>query len=79
MDRDGTTDGYELDLTRSVADAVGIPVIASGGAGELAHLSAAISEGHADAVLCASIFHYGTYRVRDAKRHLSEAGIHVRM
>jgi cyclase len=79
MDRDGTTDGYELDLTRSVADAVGIPVIASGGAGELAHLSAAISEGHADAVLCASIFHYGTYRVRDAKRHLSEAGIPVRM
>jgi cyclase len=79
MDRDGTTDGYELDLTRSVADAVGIPVIASGGAGELAHLSAAISEGHADAVLCASIFHYGTYRVRDAKRHLSEAGIPVRL
>jgi cyclase len=79
MDRDGTNDGYELDLTRSVADAVGIPVIASGGAGELAHLSAAISEGHADAVLCASIFHYGTYRVRDAKRHLSEAGIPVRL
>ena len=64
MDRDGTTDGYELELTRAVADAVGIPVIASGGAGELRHLSEAINEGGADAVLCASIFHYGTYRVR---------------
>jgi cyclase len=79
MDRDGTTDGYELELTRSVADAVGIPVIASGGAGEFEHLSAAITDGHADAVLCASIFHYGTYRVRDAKRYLSEAGIPVRL
>jgi cyclase len=78
MDRDGTTDGYELDLTRAVADAVGVPVIASGGAGELEHLSSAINEGRADAVLCASIFHYGTYRVRDAKRHLREAGIPVR-
>ena len=79
MDRDGTTDGYELELTRAVADAVGIPVIASGGAGELEHLSEAITEGGADAVLCASIFHYGTYRVRDAKEHLSEAGIPVRL
>jgi imidazole glycerol-phosphate synthase subunit HisF len=79
MDRDGTTEGYELELTRGVADAVGIPVIASGGAGELEDLSAAITEGHADAVLCASIFHYGTYRVRDAKRHLAEAGIPVRL
>jgi cyclase len=79
MDRDGTTEGYELELTRRVADAVGIPVIASGGAGELEHLSAAITEGHADAVLCASIFHYGTYRVRDAKRHLDDAGIPVRL
>jgi cyclase len=78
MDRDGTTDGYELELTRAVADAVGVPVIASGGAGELEHLSSAITEGGADAVLCASIFHYGTYRVREAKRHLSEAGIPVR-
>ena len=78
MDRDGTTEGYELELTRAVADAVGIPVIASGGAGELGHLSAAIAEGRADAVLCASIFHYGTYRVRDAKRHLRDAGIPVR-
>jgi cyclase len=79
MDRDGTTDGYELDLTRAVADAVGIPVIASGGAGELRHLSEAITQGGADAVLCASIFHYGTYRVRDAKRHLRDAGIPVRL
>ena len=78
MDRDGTTDGYEIELTRAVADAVGVPVIASGGAGELEHLSAAITDGHADAVLCASIFHYGTYRVRDAKRHLDAAGIPVR-
>jgi cyclase len=79
MDRDGTTDGYELDLTRAVADAVGIPVIASGGAGELEHLSAAISEGGADAVLCASIFHYGKYRVREAKQHLRASGIPVRL
>jgi imidazole glycerol-phosphate synthase subunit HisF len=79
MDRDGTTDGYELELTRAVADAVGIPVIASGGAGELEHLATAIRTGGADAVLCASIFHYGTYRVRDAKRHLRDAGIPVRL
>jgi cyclase len=79
MDRDGTEDGYELPLTRAVADAVEIPVIASGGAGELEHLSAAIDEGGADAVLCASIFHYGTYRVREAKQHLRAAGIPVRI
>jgi imidazole glycerol-phosphate synthase subunit HisF len=78
MDRDGTTDGYELELTRTVADAVGIPVIASGGAGELEHLSEAIEVGGADAVLCASIFHYGKFRVRDAKAHLRDAGIPVR-
>ncbi len=79
MDRDGTTDGYDLELTRAIADAVGVPVIASGGAGELEHLSEAITEGGADAVLCASIFHYGTFRVRDAKRHLHDAGIPVRL
>ena len=78
MDRDGTTDGYDLELTRAVSEAVSVPVIASGGAGSLEHLSAAITDGAADAVLCASIFHYGTYRVRDAKRHLAEAGIPVR-
>ena len=79
MDRDGTTDGYELELTRAVADTVGTPVIASGGAGNLDHLTHAIIEGGADAVLCASIFHYGAYRVRDAKRYLHEAGIPVRL
>jgi cyclase len=79
MDRDGTTDGYDIELTRAIADAVGVPVIASGGAGELEHLSEAIAAGGADAVLCASIFHYGTFRVRDAKRHLAGAGIPVRI
>jgi cyclase len=79
MDRDGTTDGYDIELTRAVSGAVGVPVIASGGAGELQHLSEAIAEGGADAVLCASIFHYGTYTIRDAKDHLRAAGIPVRV
>jgi imidazole glycerol-phosphate synthase subunit HisF len=79
MDRDGTEDGYELELTRAVSDAVDVPVIASGGAGRLEHLSEAVNAGGADAVLCASIFHYGTYRVREAKEHLREAGIAVRL
>jgi cyclase len=79
MDRDGTKDGYDIELTRAVADAVDIPVIASGGAGRLEHLSEAISEAHADAVLCASIFHYGEYRVQEAKEHLRDAGIPVRL
>src|SRR5687768_16280456 len=79
MDRDGTTDGYELELTRAVADAVDVPVIASGGAGKLDHLVEAIGEGHADAVLCASIFHYGTYSVREAKERMRAAGIPVRL
>jgi cyclase len=79
MDRDGTSDGYELELTRAVADAVEVPVIASGGAGELEHLVEAISEGHADAVLCASIFHYEDHTVAEAKQAMSEAGIPVRV
>jgi cyclase len=79
MDRDGTEDGYELDLTRAVADAVDVPVIASGGAGTLDHLVGAVAEGGADAVLCASIFHYGRYSVRAAKQHMREAGIPVRL
>lgn len=79
MDRDGTNDGYDVELTRAVADAVSVPVIASGGAGTLAHLSEAIKDGNADAVLCASIFHYGTYRVRDAKERLAADGIPVRL
>ncbi len=78
MDRDGTTEGYDLELTRAVADAVGIPVIASGGAGELSHLVDAISDADADAVLAASIFHYGTFSIAEAKRTMSEAGIPVR-
>jgi cyclase len=78
MDRDGTNDGYELELTRAVADAVSVPVIASGGAGELEHLAEAITEGGADAVLCASIFHYGTFTIAEAKRALEEAGVPVR-
>jgi cyclase len=77
MDRDGTTDGYDLDLTRAVSEAVGVPVIASGGAGTLDHLAAALHAG-ADAALAASIFHYGTFRVREAKDHLAAAGIAVR-
>jgi imidazole glycerol-phosphate synthase subunit HisF len=79
MDRDGTTDGYDLELTRAVADAVGVPVIASGGAGELEHLVEAVRKGHADAVLCASIFHYGRYTVAEAKQRMGEAGIPVRL
>jgi cyclase len=79
MDRDGTEDGYELTLTRAVADAVEIPVIASGGAGRLSDLVDAVEEGGADAVLCASIFHYGTHTVEEAKRAMHDAGIPVRL
>jgi imidazole glycerol-phosphate synthase subunit HisF len=79
MDRDGTTDGYDLELTRAVAEGVGVPVIASGGAGELDHLVEAVEEGHADAVLCASIFHYGQHTVAEAKERMNEAGIPVRI
>jgi imidazole glycerol-phosphate synthase subunit HisF len=79
MDRDGTTSGYDLELTRAVADAVGVPVIASGGVGELEHLVDGVVTGGADAVLCASIFHYGKHTVREAKEHLAEAGVPVRV
>jgi cyclase len=79
MDRDGTEEGYELDLTRRVADAVDVPVIASGGAGELQHLVDAVERGGADAVLCASIFHYGRHSVREAKEHMRRAGVPVRL
>jgi imidazole glycerol-phosphate synthase subunit HisF len=78
MDRDGTTDGYDLELTRYVAEAVSVPVIASGGAGELDHLVEAVEAGHADAVLCASIFHYGAHTVAEAKERMERAGIPVR-
>jgi cyclase len=79
MDRDGTEDGYELELTRGVAEAVDVPVIASGGAGSLDHLVEAIEAGGADAVLAASIFHYGTYSIQQAKERLRDAGIPVRL
>jgi cyclase len=78
MDRDGTEDGYELKLTRAIADAVDVPVIASGGAGKPSHLVEAVEQGGADAVLCASIFHYGAYTVREAKDEMRAAGIPVR-
>ena len=78
MDRDGTNDGYDLPLTSAVSGAVGVPVIASGGAGELEHLAEALRAG-ADAVLCASIFHYGRYTIAEAKAHLADAGIPVRV
>jgi imidazole glycerol-phosphate synthase subunit HisF len=78
MDRDGTEDGYELELTRTVSDAVDVPVIASGGAGNLDHLVDAVEKGGADAVLCASIFHYGQYTVGQAKQRMAAAGIPVR-
>ena len=77
MDRDGTNDGYDLPLTRAVADAVAVPVIASGGAGQLEHLVEAL-QGGADAALCASIFHYGQHTVGEAKAHLKASGVPVR-
>jgi cyclase len=79
MDRDGTKDGYDLELTRAVSSAVSIPVIASGGAGNLQHLVEVIRYAGADAVLAASIFHYGEYRVREAKEFLRQNGIPVRL
>jgi cyclase len=79
MDRDGTKDGYDLELTRAVAEAVNVPVIASGGAGTLDHLVAAIRDAKADAVLAASIFHYGEFSIRQAKEHMAAHGIPVRL
>jgi len=78
MDRDGTSDGYDLALTAAVSQAVGVPVIASGGAGELEHLAQALSSG-ADAALCASIFHYGRHTIAEAKAHLQQRGLPVRI
>ncbi|MDD2884591.1 MAG: imidazole glycerol phosphate synthase subunit HisF [Dechloromonas sp.] len=79
MDRDGTKNGFDLALTRAVSDAVRIPVIASGGVGNLQHLADGVSEGRADAVLAASIFHFGEYTVRQAKAYMAERGIEVRL
>ncbi len=79
MDRDGTKAGFDLALTRAVADAVSVPVIASGGVGTLDHLVAGVTEGHANAVLAASIFHFGTYTIGEAKAHMAKAGLAMRL
>jgi len=79
MDADGTQDGYDLEITRAVAEAVGIPVVASGGAGSPEHLFQALSEGNASAALAASIFHYGQYSIPETKRYLAERGVPVRL
>ncbi len=79
MDRDGTQAGFDLALTRAVADAVSVPVIASGGVGTLDHLVDGVRTGHASAVLAASIFHYGEHSIGEAKRHMAAAGLPVRL
>jgi len=79
MDRDGTRDGFDLALTAAVAAAVGVPVIASGGVGSPEHLAAGVLQGHADAVLAASVFHFGDFTVRQAKEHMRSCGIEVRL
>jgi cyclase len=79
MDRDGTKIGFDLELTRAIADAVHVPVIASGGVGNLDHLVAGVTEGHAEAVLAASIFHFGEYSIEEAKQRMADAGIEVRL
>jgi len=79
MDRDGTKNGFDLPLTRAVSDAVDVPVIASGGVGNLQHLADGVTEGRADAVLAASIFHFGEYTVREAKEFMQARGIEVRL
>jgi cyclase len=79
MDRDGTKDGYDLQLTRAVSEAVEVPVIASGGAGLPEHFVDAVVEGKADAMLAASVFHFGELRIRDIKERLAAAGVPVRL
>jgi cyclase len=79
MDRDGTRQGFDLGLTRAVSDAVGVPVIASGGVGSMEHLAQGVLAGGADAVLAASVFHFGDFTVRQAKEHMQERGIEVRL
>ena len=79
MDRDGTREGFDLELTRAVAEAVDVPVIASGGVGKLDHLAEGVLEGRADAVLAASVFHFGEFTVREAKEHMAKRGIEVRL
>ena len=79
MDADGTKDGYDLELTRAISEAVSVPVIASGGAGTLEHLAEAVTKGKADAVLAASIFHFGEFTIREVKEYMREQGIEVRL
>lgn len=79
MDKDGTKTGFDIELTREVSDAVSVPVIASGGVGSLEHLVDGVKKGHASAVLAASIFHFGTYKIIEAKRYMAKAGIPVRL
>ena len=79
MDRDGTRDGFDLELTRAVSDSVPVPVVASGGVGTLAHLSEGVRDGHASAVLAASIFHFGDHTIMEAKRHMAADGIPMRL
>jgi cyclase len=79
MDRDGTKSGYDLGLTERIADAVSVPVIASGGVGDLDDLVAGVRDGHASAVLAASIFHFGTYTIQQAKDHMAAAGLAMRL
>ena len=79
MDRDGTRDGFDLGLTRAIADGVGVPVIASGGVGSMEHLAEGVIDGGADAVLAASVFHFGDFTVRQAKEHMQRRGIEVRL
>ena len=78
MDRDGTKSGFDIELTRAVADAVPVPVVASGGVGTLDHLVEGVTDGGASAVLAASIFHFGTFTIAQAKEHLARAGVPVR-
>lgn len=79
MDRDGTRAGFNLAMTRAIADAVSIPVIASGGVGNLDHLVEGVTEGHASAVLAASIFHFGDYTIQEAKEYMASKGIPMRL
>jgi cyclase len=79
MDADGTKDGFDLELTRAVSEAVGVPIIASGGAGTLQHMADGVTKGKADAVLAASIFHFGEFTIREVKEYMRDKGIEVRL